>query len=80
MALRKRAHSVREPQTAVAVAGAGESILVGDERKWREENLVIGLEKTREVLKIINDESLADKLASLISCQRCNPLEKFWLV
>jgi hypothetical protein len=57
---RKRANPEPEPQNAVAVVGADESTLVGAERKWLEGRLVVGLEKTRSVLAVIENDSLAD--------------------
>jgi hypothetical protein len=60
LSLRKRPNPVTEPQNVVAVAGADESILVREERVWLEERLAAGLQKTRNVLKVIHDDSLAD--------------------
>jgi hypothetical protein len=60
LSLRKRPNPVTEPQNVVAVAGADESTLVREERVWLEERLAVGLEKTRNVLKVFDNDSLAD--------------------
>ena len=71
LSLRKRPNPVAEPQNVVAVAGSDESTLVREERVWLEERLAVGLEKTRNVLKVINNDSLAgdDEFDQLLEMQ-----------
>jgi len=57
---RKRANLIAEGQNIVAVAGANESTLAEVERTWLKGRLVVGLEKTRAVLEVINTDFLAD--------------------
>jgi hypothetical protein len=60
--LRKREVDTREDEGDIidAVAMEEESTLMREEKVWLHGRLVVGLEKTRSVLAVIKDDSLAD--------------------
>jgi hypothetical protein len=59
--LRKRPAAVAEGQDIIALAGADESTLVREERTWLQGRLVVGLEKTKKVLSVFDNDALADE-------------------
>lgn len=60
VSLRKRPNPEAGPPDAIAAAGTDESTLIREERAWLEGRLVIGLEKTRNILEVFDNDSLAD--------------------
>jgi hypothetical protein len=67
--LRKGVKRVHEDAHQLIAPGADESTLVEEERVWLQGRLVIGLEKTRNILEVFENDSLANGFEELLDMQ-----------